>query len=67
MKRHKTNYPGVFYRQVDRIGGSGLERVYYIIFKKDGKVFEEKVGRQFSNGMTPARKRTTRWICFAPK
>ena len=48
MKRHKTNYPGVFYRQVDHIGGSGLERVYYIIFKKDGKVFEEKVGRQFS-------------------
>jgi integrase len=55
MKRHKTNYPGVFYRQVARIGGSGLERVYYIIFKKDGKVFEEKVGRQFSNDMTPAR------------
>ena len=55
MKRHKTNYPGVFYRQVARIGGSGLERVYYIIFKKDGKIFEEKVGRQFSNDMTPAR------------
>jgi integrase len=55
MKRHKTNYPGVFYRQVARVGSSGIERVYYIIFKKDGKVFEEKVGRQFSNDMTPAR------------
>ena len=31
------------------------ERVYYIIFKKDGKFFEEKVGRQFSDDMTPAR------------
>ena len=46
MKRPKTTSPGVCYRQVARIGGSGLERVYYIIFKKDGKVFEAKVGRQ---------------------
>jgi hypothetical protein len=46
MKRYKTTYPGVCYRQVARRGGVGLERVYYIIFKKDGKVFEEKVGRQ---------------------
>jgi len=55
MKRIKTNYPGVVYREVDRIGGNGLERVYYIIFKKDGKVFEEKVGRQYADDMTPAR------------
>jgi hypothetical protein len=52
MKRHKTTYPGMFYREVDRIGGNGLERVYYIIFKKDGKVFEEKVGRQYADDMT---------------
>ena len=55
MKRHKTDYPGVFYREVERIGGKGLERVYYIVFKQDGKVFEEKVGRQFKDDMTPAR------------
>jgi integrase len=55
MKRIKTSYPGVVYREVNRIGGSGLERVYYIIFKKDGKVFEEKVGRQYADDMTPAR------------
>lgn len=55
MKRHKTSYPGVFYREAERIGGKGLEKVYYIVFKKDGKVHEEKVGRQFANGMTPAR------------
>jgi integrase len=55
MKRYKTNYPGVFYREAERIGGKGLERVYYIVFKKGGKVLEEKVGRQFADDMTPAR------------
>ncbi len=55
MKRHKTKHPGVFYREAERIGGRGLERVYYIVFKKDGKVIEEKVGRQFVDDMTPAR------------
>lgn len=55
MKRYKTDYPGVFYRLADRIGGPGKERIYYIVFKKDGKVHEEKVGRQYADDMTPAR------------
>jgi integrase len=55
MKRHKTTYPGVFYREAERLGGPGKERVYYIVFKKDGKVLEEKVGRQYKDDMTPAR------------
>lgn len=55
MKRHKTTYPGVFYREAERIGGKGLEKVYYILFKKDGKLHEEKVGRQFADNMTPAK------------
>ncbi len=55
MKRHKTNYPGVFYREAERLGGKGLEKVFYIVFKKDGKVMEEKAGRQFADDMTPAR------------
>jgi integrase len=54
-KRSKTDYPGVFYREVDRIGGKGTERVYYIVFKKEGRVHEEKVGRQYADDMTPAR------------
>lgn len=54
-KRVKTNYPGVYYRVANRIGHSGEERVYYIVFKKDGKVFEEKVGRQYVDSMTPAK------------
>jgi integrase len=55
MKRHRTSYPGVFYREAQRIGGRGLEKVYYIVFKKNGKVIEEKVGRQFMDDITPAR------------
>ncbi|MGD1152877.1 MAG: site-specific integrase [Syntrophales bacterium] len=55
MKRFKTEYPGVFYREAGRIGGKGKEKIYYIVFKKDGKVYEEKVGRQYSDNMTTAR------------
>ena len=54
-KRMKTKYPGVFYREAKRLGGKGSERVYYILFKKNGKVCEEKVGRQFADDMMPAR------------
>ena len=55
MKRYKTKYPGVFYREGQRIGGKGLEKIYYIVFKKDRKVIEEKAGRQYADDMTPAR------------
>ena len=55
MKRQATNYPGVFFREAERLGGRGLERVYYIVFKKSGKVIEEKVGRHYADDMTPAR------------
>ena len=54
-RRIKTKYPGVFYREAKRIGGKGSEKVYYIVFKKDGKVIEEKAGRQFADDMTEAR------------
>lgn len=55
MKRIKTSYRGVFYREVNRRGRPGKEKVYYIVFKKDGKIYEEKVGRQYEDDMTPAR------------
>jgi integrase len=55
MKRHKTTYPGIFYREAVRIGGKGIEKVYYIVFKQGGKVYEEKAGRQYADDMTPAR------------
>ncbi len=55
QKRYKTKYPGVYYREAKRIGGPGKERVYYALFKVDGKTIEEKVGRQYQNQMTPAK------------
>ncbi|MDX9785366.1 MAG: site-specific integrase [Desulfobacterales bacterium] len=54
-KRTKTKYPGVYFREAERIGGRGIERVYYVVIKKDGKVIEEKVGRQYADDMTPAK------------
>jgi len=46
---------GVYYRMADRIGGKGQERVYYVVYKKDGKVIEAKAGRQHANDMTPSK------------
>lgn len=54
-KRIKTPYPGVFYRIAERKGHKGEEKVFYIVFKQDGKIIEEKVGRQFEDAMTPAK------------
>lgn len=53
-ERKKTDYPGIFYREVPRIGGTGPERVYYALFKKDGKTIEAKVGYQYRDKVTPA-------------
>jgi integrase len=55
MKRIRTDYPGVFYREATRIGGPGIEKIYYIVFKKDGRICEEKAGRQYADDMTPAK------------
>lgn len=55
-KRIKSKkYAGVYYREAQRIGGNGFEKVYYIVFKQDGKMIEEKVGRQFVDDMTEAK------------
>jgi integrase len=54
-KRHKTKYAGVLYIE-STIGRAGKpERIYYIMYRMDGKLIEEKVGRQFQDDMTPAR------------
>jgi len=55
MKRIKTDKPGVFFRIGKRIGGNGEEKIYYVMFKKSGILYEEKVGRQYADQMTPAR------------
>jgi integrase len=53
--RIKTNQVGVYYYVQPRVGGPGTEKVFYIVFKKDGKVHEEKAGRQYADAMTAAK------------
>jgi len=54
-QRFKTKYPGVYYIEGESIGSAKSERIFYIIYRKDGKLIEEKAGRQFQDDMTPAR------------
>lgn len=56
-KRERTKYPGVYFRQQERLDGSGPERGYYIMYRRGGrgsKLIEEPVGRE-SEGMTAAK------------
>ena len=53
-KRFKTKYAGVFY--LEGISSQGkAEKIYYIRYRKNGKMVEEKAGRQYQDDMTPAR------------
>lgn len=54
QQRFKTKYPGVYFIEGTSADGRP-ERIYYIIYRKQGKLIEEKAGRQFKNDMTPAR------------
>ncbi len=53
QKREKTKYPGVTF--IDAQGASGPEKIYYIRYRRQGKVIEEKAGRQYVDDMTPAK------------
>jgi len=55
LKRIKTAYPGVFYLEGISNAIGKPERIYYIRYRKAGKLVEEKAGRQFQDDMTPAR------------
>jgi len=59
--RHKTNYPGVWFiegralpeKKTQQV--TQIEKIYYIAYRREGKLIEEKAGRQFSDNMTPAK------------
>lgn len=59
-KRIKTAYPGVFFIEGVSVGSGKPERIYYIRYRKNGKMIEEKAGRQFQDDMTPARANYSR-------
>ncbi len=54
-QRFKTKYPGVFYIESTVPGTNDPEKIYYIMYRKSGKLVEEKAGRQYQDDMTPAR------------
>ncbi len=53
-ERHKTKYLGVYYTIGKPIGGKE-EKVYYIVFKKNGKTYEEKAGGKIADNMSEAK------------
>jgi integrase len=59
-KRFKTNYPGVYYIESTIGQTSKPEKIYYITYRRDGKLIEEKAGRQHQDAMTPARAASLR-------
>jgi integrase len=59
LKRIKTIYPGVFYIEGTSPATGKADRIFYIRYRKAGKMIEEKAGRQ-SEDMTPARAKDLR-------
>ena len=55
QKQCKTNYPGVRYIIGKAIGTKKPEKIYYITYRKAGRLINEKAGRQFQDDMTPAK------------
>ena len=61
QKRHKTSYPGVYFINGTAIGANNkTERIFYIMYRKEGKQIHEKAGRQVQDDMTAARAATLR-------
>lgn len=54
-KRFKTSYPGVYYVEGQAVATGKSERIYYVMYRRDGKLIEEKAGRQHQDAMTPAK------------
>ena len=61
QKRHSTGYPGVFYIEGTAIGSNKPERIYYVRFRKNGKMVEQKAGRSSKpDSMTSAKANNLR-------
>ena len=67
QKRIKTDYVGVTYIVGTAVATGRPECIYYIRYRRGGKMVEEKAGRQFQNGMTPARASAIRAERFQGK
>ena len=67
VKRHKTDYKGVFYIEGKEPSTGQPERIYYIRYYKKGKSVEEKAGRQIKDRMTPAKANRLRVLRLTGK
>jgi integrase len=66
QKRHKTGYAGVYFIWGKHIVTGKPEKIFYITYRKDGKLISEKAGRA-SEDMTPARASTRRALRISGK
>jgi integrase len=62
IKRHKTQYPGVYYIMGKSPITGKDEKIFYIRYRRDGKQIEEKAGRQSVDDMTAARAASLRGV-----
>lgn len=53
-------YAGVYFVEIPRASGYGTEKIYYIRYRKQGKLIEEKVGGQYRDNMTAAKAASIR-------
>lgn len=53
--RIKTKYPGVYFIEGISAANGKPENFYYIVYRLDGVQYEEPVGRQYRDDMTPAK------------
>ena len=57
-----VGYAGVYFVEVPRPTGYGSEKVYFIRYRKQGKLIEEKVGAQYRDNMTAAKAASIRGV-----
>jgi len=62
LQRQKTDYPGVYFVMGKAVSTGKPEKIYYIRYRKSGKLIEEKAGRQFQDDMTPSRASNLRGL-----
>lgn len=55
-----VGYAGVFYVEVPRPAGNGIEKIYYIRYRREGRLIEEKAGGQYRDNMTAAKAASIR-------
>ena len=65
QKRNKTKYPGIYFIDgISNLEGKS-EKIFYLLYRKDGKLIEEKAGRQYQDCMTAAKAAKLRSLKMA--